>query len=120
MSADAVCGDRPSILSLKEQLLVCEIPEISATVFKQRLAAREDLLVIDVREAHERANGHLADTHHIPLGQLEGVALSLPRGKTVIAYCQSGMRSKRAVEILAQKGFSALSLTGGYLKASAE
>ncbi len=74
-------------------------------------AARDDVLVIDVRSAAERAAFDLGG-RHIPLDTLASTG-SLPMEKTLLVYCQSGDRSATACAALNKRGFSATSLHGG-------
>ncbi|WP_168581993.1 molybdopterin-synthase adenylyltransferase MoeB [Gephyromycinifex aptenodytis] len=88
-----------------------------AQLDSERLAgalAADEVLLLDVREEHERATGVIPGSLGWPLGLLlEG---ELPPGldRPVVAYCASGVRSLRAVEALTQAGVSqAQSLRGG-------
>lgn len=68
--------------------------------------------LLDVREDSERAAFHI-EGMHIPLGELEQRIQELPRGKTIICYCQSGMRSEIAVKLLLQSNRMAMNLRNG-------
>jgi rhodanese-related sulfurtransferase len=46
------------------------LPEITAAELKARLDGGEDLLLIDVREAGERAVSLISPSVHIPVGEL--------------------------------------------------
>lgn len=75
-------------------------------------------LLIDVRELPEWETGHIEGARHLPLSvlQINPKAFTPPEGgKTCILYCQKGMRSKKAAEILLNAGFGNVrSLSGGY------
>ncbi len=76
----------------------------------------EDALLIDVREASEWGDGHIARARHIPLGQLKGRLNELEKfkGKPIIAVCRSGNRSGSACRLLKKAGFENLhNLDGG-------
>jgi rhodanese-related sulfurtransferase len=47
------------------------VPEITPQDVMQRLEGGEDLLVLDVREPHEFAQGHLPGALNVPRGLLE-------------------------------------------------
>lgn len=64
------------------------------------------LVLLDVREPHEYAAGHLPGALHIPLGQLVARAAEIPRDTPVAAYCLHGYRSVTAVSLLEQLGFA--------------
>ena len=74
--------------------------------------------MIDVRELHEWEAGHIAGALHLPLSVLQinpDIFSDIDTEKPRILYCQRGMRSKKAVEILLAAGFGdILSLSGGY------
>jgi rhodanese-related sulfurtransferase len=70
-------------------------------------------LVVDVREGYEREAGHIAGTRHIELERLASQSDTLPRDRTVIFYCRSGVRSAMAAEAFRAAGFDARSMAGG-------
>ncbi|SIT68848.1 ThiF family adenylyltransferase [Microbacterium sp. RU33B] len=70
-----------------------------------------DTLVIDVREAHEVANGMIPGAVHLPLAQLLADPAAV-RGPVVIV-CQTAVRSRRAAEALRDAGVEASILAGG-------
>jgi rhodanese-related sulfurtransferase len=69
--------------------------------------------VVDVREAYERAAGHIAGSRHIALGDLATQAESLDRERPVIFHCHVGARSLMAAQAFRQAGFEAYSMAGG-------
>lgn len=71
-------------------------------------------IVLDVRDAAERAAGALPNSVHIPLGELRARLGELPRDKEIIAHCASGQRSYNACRILIQNGFRCRNLSGSY------
>ena len=121
-----VCGTHPSVTKLidyeefcglrgQEKPVSTGVPEISVEELKQRLDAKEDLFILDVREPHEykicNLNGHL-----IPLNDLPRRVHELDPGKEMVVHCRSGVRSARAVGFLRQAGFTkAKNLAGGIL-----
>ena len=66
--------------------------------------------VVDVREAYERAAGHIAGSRHIALGDLATEAESLDRERPVIFQCHVGSRSLMAAQAFRQAGFEAYSM----------
>ena len=93
-----------------------DISEIEPTELKLQLA---DFQFLDVREDWERAIGALPGAHQ-PLGTLlQGSvdlhALGLNNKKPICVYCQSGKRSLRAIDYLAQQELEAqwVNLVGG-------
>lgn len=79
-----------------------------------------DTLILDVREPEEYAAGHLPGAVNIPRGVVEFRIETHPifQGKKdagIIVYCQSGLRSALAADILQQLGWSGtVSMAGGF------
>jgi rhodanese-related sulfurtransferase len=76
--------------------------------------------LIDVREPHERDAGHVADTAHIPLGELTARAASVERERPVVFYCRAGSRSEMAAQAFRAGGYEAYTMVGGLLRWAAE
>ncbi len=73
-------------------------------------------LILDVRAPDEFAVGHLRDSKNIALTELPQKLAEIAKfkSKRVIAVCQTGTRSSKAVALLKNAGFSeACSLDGG-------
>ena len=70
-------------------------------------------VLLDVREPHEWRAGHAPKARHIPLDQLPERLSEVPRGRTVVTVCRSGMRSRQAAKLLASQGRQVANLTGG-------
>lgn len=107
------------------------IAEISPQELKRKLEAKEDLLLIDVREPSEFEHGHISGAHLVPRGIIEAAAdptypkhypsLSGARHQQIILYCATGGRSAMAAAVLQMMGFKKpLSLAGGYVRWEAE
>ena len=81
----------------------------------ERLAAGEELVFVDVRQAQElAASGRIPGALHIPSQDLPRRLEELDSGREVFVYCASGVRSLDAVMFLREKGFEeAWSLGGG-------
>jgi sulfur-carrier protein adenylyltransferase/sulfurtransferase len=121
-----VCGTNPTVTKLIDYEEFCGlrgqdkpvhtgVPEISVEELKQRLDAKEDLFILDVREPHEYNICNLNGTL-IPLNDLPRRVHELDPSKEMVVHCRSGARSARAVGFLQQAGFSkAKNLAGGIL-----
>lgn len=73
--------------------------------------------LIDVRELNEFDGGHILGARNIPVSQFKNRMKEIRPDKPVYLYCQSGMRSARAAQILYRKGYRDLShLQGGFKK----
>lgn len=75
--------------------------------------AREEIYLIDVREEHERAAGHIEGSCHIELERLASQADSIPRDRPVVFQCRLGARSAMATRAFRTAGWDAHNLTGG-------
>jgi adenylyltransferase/sulfurtransferase len=74
----------------------------------------ENIQFIDVREMHEQPQLELQNCIQIPLGKLEQNLDKIDSNKTVVLFCQTGIRSKQAVELLNKHNISiCFSLKGG-------
>ena len=62
--------------------------------------------LIDVRSPQEYKEGHLERSINIPLYDIkEKIHSKIPNKNTpIIVYCQSGNRSKKAIEVLEKEG----------------
>ena len=92
---------------------------ITAEEVKARLAAGEQLNIIDVREPHENAEFNIGGLL-LPLGKVQTMQIEEIedlKDKEVIFYCRSGNRSGQACQILEMAGFkNAKNLVGGMLE----
>jgi rhodanese-related sulfurtransferase len=55
-----------------------------------------EVTVVDVREPHEFAAGHIPDAVNLPMSRFDPE--ELPTGKPAVLICQSGRRSRNALE----------------------
>jgi hydroxyacylglutathione hydrolase len=70
---------------------------------------------LDVREPDELERGAIVGAFPVPLGDLPQHVGSLPRGRPLLVYCASGMRSTTAASILERAGVGpVVNLKGGY------
>jgi rhodanese-related sulfurtransferase len=93
---------------LKEPL----IRRISPAQARQKTAA--GALLIDVRFPAEYNADKLPGAINIPLNEIRNLFGALDRGKEYIVYCRSGRRSSAAAFLLAQRGYKAYLLEGGW------
>ncbi len=75
--------------------------------------ARTGALLLDVREPEEAIAEPVPGSLLVPLGELEERVGELDADRPVVAVCQRGVRSRRAVEILRAAGFDASHVEGG-------
>jgi len=80
---------------------------------------KDEFVLIDVREADEVAeDGTIEEAVNIPLGELirkgrQGELDDL-KGKTICTYCNGGYRGNIGADELNKKGFTAVTVDGGY------
>jgi NADPH-dependent 2,4-dienoyl-CoA reductase/sulfur reductase-like enzyme/rhodanese-related sulfurtransferase len=72
------------------------------------------VMLLDVRNPDECRGGMLEGAVNIPLDELRGRLGELDRDKEIWVYCQVGLRGYLAERILAQHGFKAKNITGGW------
>jgi len=90
--------------------------EISAKEALEQID-NSDILFLDVRNEEELPKVNLPNSIQIPLSDLEENLNQLDSNKTILVYCQSGMRSTKAAEILKKHQFLKVqSISGGVLK----
>ena len=83
---------------LKAIDLNCEVEIIPISI--ESLLSEKNIQFIDVRETHEQPKIDDLPVTYIPLSQLEQHLDQIDITKKKAIFCQSGMRSKRAVELL--------------------
>ncbi len=94
-----------------------QIQEISADELRQWLTEGKEMVVVDVREPDEYANGQIPGAVNIPRGllELEIDEVAPDQDKPVVAYCGGGGRSALAADVLQQMGYSKVySLARGF------
>jgi molybdopterin/thiamine biosynthesis adenylyltransferase/rhodanese-related sulfurtransferase len=121
-----VCGANPTVKELIDYEEFCGIrgeeapvavsaTDIQPEELKGRLAAGENILVLDVREPFEYQIANIGGKL-IPLGELQKRAGELDASREIVVHCKSGGRSAKAVELLRQSGFKNVhNLAGGIL-----
>jgi rhodanese-related sulfurtransferase len=102
-----------SVSNEKENTL--EIISISPAEVYEIINNYEDYIIIDVRTQDEYNDGHLEKALLISVDVLEDVVDTLPKDKPIIVYCQGGVRSRKAAEILVNNEFNQVYDMGGIL-----
>ena len=97
------------------------VTEITPTELKARRDAGVGPRVLDVREGWELDIARIPDVLHIPMNEIPGRLIELPRGEELVVMCRSGGRSMQVAQFLARNGFTQVAnLTGGILAWSRE
>ncbi len=86
-------------------------PSVDATALPTVIPP--DHVVLDVREDHEWAAGHIDGAVHIPLGQLPTRVGELDPSAPTFVVCHLGGRSARAAEWLHAQGHDVTNVAGG-------
>lgn len=87
--------------------------EVTPQEVAEQLKQGKDLMMLDVRESAEWVEGHVEGAVHIPLGQLMQRYTEVDASQEVIIMCRSGNRSGLACELLHEKGYKVVNMTGG-------
>ncbi len=98
-----VCSLDPAAIELPRLELSCD-RNIHEDIIKNWQRYRW----IDVREANEWAGGHIANALHWPLSRIKAGEIPEPSAGKTILYCQSGVRSRQALNLLKDEGFGDL------------
>ena len=90
------------------------VPSISSKE-SMELLSDKNYEFLDVRTASEYASGHIPNSLHIPLQEIQGRISELEniKDKNIIVYCRSGARSSMASKSLLKNGYNVLNLSGG-------
>jgi molybdopterin/thiamine biosynthesis adenylyltransferase/rhodanese-related sulfurtransferase len=122
-----VCGDHPSVTELIDYDAFCGVPgrdvedrsagvewDITPIELEAQLKAGQAVTLVDVREPHELEISRIPGTRNIPLGSLAMRSHELDPQDDIVLICKAGVRSTRALHILAGAGFRNLhNLKGG-------
>ena len=92
-SSDEVIEKKHPVIATNEELM-------------EKLAHKEDIQVVDVREEAEYAFAHIPGAVSLPIGELEDKLGSLSKDKEVYVVCRTGHRSDLAAQKLSAEGFS--------------
>lgn len=88
---------------------------VNYTQMNNMIKNNSKVVLLDVRSVQEYNEGHLNGAINIPLSELRMKANTvLNKDDIIIAYCQMGERSKKAVNVLNKLGYSNVyTLEGG-------
>ena len=85
--------------------------------------AKPEMQLVDVRSKGEFNSGHIKGAMNLDallVAFPKLVADSLDKNRPVALYCRSGRRSKKAMEVLVQQGFTVVELNRGILSWTGE
>lgn len=93
------------------------VKELSVADVKAKLDRGETFHLVDVREDHEWAAGHLPGAQHLGKGIIErDIETRIPdTGAEIVLYCGGGFRSALAADNLQKMGYTnVFSMDGGF------
>ncbi len=88
-----------------------KVETVEAT--EARRLQSEGAVLIDVREPHEWASGHVQGAKLIPLGKLDRELPRLRPDRQFLFICHSGRRGAHATDWAARRGLKAVNVRGG-------
>lgn len=92
------------------------VKEINSQELESRLAANEDIYLLDIRSEAEVVAGVLPSSTHLPMHLIPQKITEFSSGKDIVLYCRSGARSYHACMYLMQQGFdNVINLRGGII-----
>jgi len=85
------------------------VPKIDAEQF-DKMRQQPNVVVLDVRTPHEFAAGHVPDAVNMDISdpKFRKNLESLDKSKTYLVHCARGVRSNRAVNLMASLGVAGL------------
>lgn len=82
--------------------------EFEVDAFKALVAnPKEEIIVLDVRTPQEIEEGILPKARAIPLDTLETKLSELPKDRTIVIHCSTGLRAEMAYNVLKKAGYNA-------------
>jgi len=100
--------NRKAIVDLKQKNELIEAPQLyclsSSQIGLEALSGFGKFIWVDVREPLEHPQLDLPNVIKMPLSSLDTRWVELQHEEPKVLFCQSGQRSKKAVELLLEKG----------------
>jgi rhodanese-related sulfurtransferase len=93
-------------------LPVERMPVLTMREVRQRLIKEgsEPLVVVDVRQAHEWAAGHMPQAELVEAGALPCAELNFPHDRLLATHCGHGQRAATGLSVLEHRGYRKLAL----------
>lgn len=82
-----------------------DVLSLSVEELRDKLEAKEDFVLLDVRDPEEFAFANLGGTL-IPMNELPKKLKDLDKGKETVVLCHHGVRSLHAAHFLVANGFT--------------
>jgi hydroxyacylglutathione hydrolase len=91
------------------------VPNVAPPELAGRLRREPELVVLDVREPAEWADGHVPGARHVPMREVPRRLAELPRDRRIAVMCAGGARSSLVASVLRGQGFTdVLNVWGGF------
>ena len=91
-----------------------KFPVIHGSKLKEMIDNEPDtLFIIDLRSPDKYSEGHIPCAHSIPYGNFDEQLNTIPKDKTVVLYCEAGIKSPLIVQKMKNKGYSGVYSLGG-------
>ena len=96
--------------------VLSNVPSISSEE-SLKVISDNNYRFLDVRTDGEYSDGHIPNSIHIPLQDIQSRISEIEKikDKKIIVYCRSGARSSMASKTLLKEGFDVTNLTGGIM-----
>ena len=92
------------------------VKEIDSHTLHSRMAANDNIHLLDIRSEAEVLGGMLPQSEHLPMHLLPLKMDEFPTDKEIVLYCRSGARSHHACMYLMQQGYdNVINLRGGII-----
>jgi rhodanese-related sulfurtransferase len=90
------------------------VDEVEVTEVRTLLA--QGAALIDVREPHEWAAGHVKEARLVPMGNLDRELSKWRPERPLLFICRTGHRAARATDRAQRRGFKAMNVKGGMIE----
>ena len=115
-TVDAILGLLEAHKDQKQEDAAMTYEQISPQEAKERMDAKKDVIMLDVRTQEEYDSGHIKNAVCLPNEDIISEPDILPdKDQEILVYCRSGNRSKQAAQKLADMGYENIIEFGGIL-----
>lgn len=115
VGVDAAAAFTTSVDGLTlEPVPTVQADELQSRIEAGEVGAEQDTVLVDVRNKTEFSHGTVADARQLNAGKVLFHQEELPKDKTLVTFCQSGLRNIVAAQALRRAGFDVIELEGSY------
>ncbi|MFD1040163.1 rhodanese-like domain-containing protein [Virgibacillus byunsanensis] len=91
------------------------INKVTPSEVESLMENEEGIVIVDVREDEEVAQGMIENAKHIPLKEIPESIHNFSKEKHYVFVCRSGRRSMNAATYMKEQGFQVSNMVGGML-----